>query len=401
MTPQDRPIGVGLAGLGLGAALTVPHIAADPRFRLVAAADPRPEARDAFVAAVGGRTYAGIEEMAPDPDVELVYVSTPHYLHHDHALAAIEAGRHVLIEKPLARTATQAAAIVQAARARGVRALYGHTHALDPVIQAMARLVRSGEIGRLGAIVNLNFNDIVYRPRADWELDGRVSGGSPFIQGAHQIDIARWIAGAPITRAMGWSSMLDPRRPMAGTHAAMLEFENGAAASLVLSGYGHFDSARWMGWMAESGDPRPPSAHRDTFAGFEQRSTDAQEARARNARRIGVQPLQTTPGPAHHEVFGVTIVSAQVADVRQVRSGVLIEAGNRRRQLKIPPRSGRLVMLDEAFRAIRGEADVEIDAAWGVETVRIAELIERNATVAGGPDGEVAERRSPGDRSGG
>src|SRR5687768_6350785 len=137
---EDPPIAVGLVGLGLGAALTVPYIASDPRFRIVAAADPRPEARDAFVAAVGGRVYETVDGVASDPEVELVYVSTPHFMHYDHALVAIDAGRHVLVEKPLARTAEDAAAIVEAARRAGVRALYGHTHALDPVVQAMAEL---------------------------------------------------------------------------------------------------------------------------------------------------------------------------------------------------------------------------------------------------------------------
>jgi phthalate 4,5-cis-dihydrodiol dehydrogenase len=390
---NEHVIGVGLAGLGLGASLTVPYIAVDSRFRLVAAADPRPEARDAFVAATGGRPYPDIAAMARDPGVELVYVSTPHYMHRDHALTAIEAGRHVLVEKPLTRTAAEAVELVEAAGRRGVRALYGHTHAFDPVIQEMARLVEAGEVGRLGAIVNLNFNDIVYRPRADWELDGATSGGSPFIQGAHQIDIARWIAGAPVTRVMGWSAILDARRPMPGTHAAMLQFENGAAATLVLSGYAHFDTARWMDWRAESGDPRPRTAHRDTATAFERRARgEVDEAAARNSRRIGLQPLATHPGSPRHEVFGVTIVSAERGDLRQSPSGVILEAGATSRRIRIAPRSGRSIMLDEAHRAIRGGEAVAIDAAWSVETVRIAGLIERGAIAARAtPDGELRE----------
>jgi phthalate 4,5-cis-dihydrodiol dehydrogenase len=292
----------------------------------------------------------------------------------------------VLVEKPLARTADQAEAIVRAAQVRGVRALYGHTHAQDPVIQEMARLVRSGEVGQLGAIVTMNFNDLVYRPRAEWELDGQVSGGSPFIQGAHQIDIARWIAGVRVVRAMGSSAVLDPERPMPGTHTAMLEFENGAAASIVFSGYAHFDTARWIDWRAESGDRREPSTHRTTVTAYNaRRSGETDEATARNARRIGAQPLRTRPGPPQHETFGVTIVAAQLADLRQTPSGLLVEAGTSTRRVRIPPRSGRTVMLDGAYRAIRGEEEIEIDAAWAVETVRIAEVIERGETAVYDP----------------
>ncbi len=396
---QHLPIPVGLAGLGLGAALTVPYIASDPRFRIVAAADPRPEARDAFVAAVGGRVYQTVEGVASDPEVELVYISTPHFMHREHALVAIDAGRHVLVEKPLARTAEDATAIVDAARRTGMRALYGHTHALDPVVQAMADLVRSGEMGALGSVLNLNYNDLLYRPRAAWELDASISGGSPFIQGAHQIDIVRWIAGSPVTRVMGWSATLDPERPMPATHAAMLQFASGAAATMLLSGYAHFDSARWIGWRAESGDPRPHSTHQDTLRGYAARRVGSvDESEARNARRIGAQPFQTRVAADRHETFGVTIVSAARGDVRQVASGLLLEGEGGRRRVPIPPRSGRSVMLDTAHRAIRLDMEVEIDAAWGVETVRIAQVMEHSGIAARG-EGELALLDVPGDNA--
>jgi len=382
-----RPIRVGLGGLGLGSALTVPYIASDARYRIVAAADPRKEARDAFVAALGGRTYSDVEALSGDRDVELVYVSTPHFMHREHAIALVEAKRHVLVEKPLARTADDAAAIVDAARRNGVWALYGHTHAFDPVIQRMADIVRSGELGRLGTIQTFNYNDLLYRPRAEWELDPIVSGGSPFIMGAHQIDIVRWIAGSPIKRVMGWSAALDEERPMPATHAAMVEFENGAAGSLLLSGYAHFDSARWLGWRAESGDPRPRTSHRDTLAGYQARREGvADEDNARDARRIGVQPLQTVPQLVGHETFGVTVVSCLGGDLRQTRSGLLIDEGLRTRRITIPVQSGRDVMLDAVHRALREEREPAIDAEWAVETVRIAQIIERRGFEARDPE---------------
>ncbi len=374
---RDRPIGVGLAGLGLGAALTVPWIASDPRFRIVAAADPRPEARDAFTAAIDGRTYVDIAELAEDPDVELVYISTPHFMHEAHALLAIDAGRHVLVEKPISRTVREAETIVEAARRAGVLALYGHTHAFDPPIRRMAELVRSGELGQLGMIVTLNYNDMVYRPRADWELDPVVSGGSAFIQAPHQIDIARWIAGSPVRHAMGWSATLDEMRPIAGTHLGMIEFENGAAATLAYSGYAHFDSARWIGWRGESGDRRPTATHRETLTGFGARKVRSEtDADARNTRRIGVQPMRTDPGVRRSETFGVTIVSCAGGDIRQIPSGLVIDEGSRTRHIRVPPDSGRATMLDEAHAAIRMDRPPTIDAAWAVETVRICRLLE-------------------------
>jgi hypothetical protein len=87
-------------------------------------------------------------------------------------------------------------------------------------------------------------------------------------------------------------------------------------------------------------------------------------------------------------VFGITIVSGELADLRQVPSGVLVESGLRTRRVRIPPASGRSTMLDLAYRAIRDDIEVDIDAAWGVETVRIAELMERSDVAGRQPRGD-------------
>lgn len=97
-----------------------------------------------------------------------------------------------------------------------------------------------------------------------------------------------------------------------------------------------------------------------------------------------------------HETFGVTIVSAALADVRQVPSGLLIEGDAGTRRIRIRPRSGRSVMLDKAHEAIRLGTEVEIDAAWGVETVRIAQVMERGGFAARG-QADTALRDVPGD----
>jgi phthalate 4,5-cis-dihydrodiol dehydrogenase len=365
---------LGIAGLGLGALFALPWMRRDPRFELVAAADPRPEAGEQFAHAYGGTAYDSVERMCDDPAVELVYVATPHYMHAEHALTAIERGKHVLIEKPLARSVEEAEAIVAAAERAGVQALYGHSHALDPAIQEMGRLVRSGEVGPLGFVLSFNYNDVLYRPRAEWELDPARSGGTPFIQGAHQVDIVRSIAGSRMTSVQGWSAVLDPARRVPGAHQATLTFESGAAATVVFSGHGHFDSAEWIDWAGESGAPRDPETHRRTHTAYLERD-GAQEAEARDGRRFGAGELPTAVEPDLMENFGVTIASCAGADLRSTGSGLVIESGRERTTVDLPASSGRQLLLDEVHAAVVDGVPAQIDARWALDTVRACEAM--------------------------
>src|SRR5690348_11274769 len=98
----------------------LPTFAADPRARLVAAADPRPEARERFAAEFGGTTYARVEDLCADSAVDVVYVATPHQFHAPHAIIAARYGKHLLVEKPLALTLEDCDAAIAAVRDAGV-----------------------------------------------------------------------------------------------------------------------------------------------------------------------------------------------------------------------------------------------------------------------------------------
>src|SRR5205823_5810703 len=93
---------VGVCGLGRAFLLTAPALIGDPRVRIVAAAEPRAEGRARFEADFKGRAYADIAGLCADPDVDLVYIASPHALHGAQAVAAAKAGKHVLVEKPMA-----------------------------------------------------------------------------------------------------------------------------------------------------------------------------------------------------------------------------------------------------------------------------------------------------------
>src|SRR4051812_38439811 len=111
---------LGICGLGRAFMLMLPTLVRDRRFSLVAAATPDAAERARFASELGGRGYATMAELSADPDVDAIYIASPHQLHAEHALQAIAAGKHLLVEKPLAVSLADGAAMVNAARAAGI-----------------------------------------------------------------------------------------------------------------------------------------------------------------------------------------------------------------------------------------------------------------------------------------
>src|SRR5512141_34528 len=115
MNAQDTQLRLGVAGLGRGFMVMLPTFRHDPRVRLVAAADPRRGSREQFVRDFGGRTYADFRALCDDPDVDAIYIATPHQFHAEHVVAAAARGKHVLVEKPMAVTLSECATMIEAA----------------------------------------------------------------------------------------------------------------------------------------------------------------------------------------------------------------------------------------------------------------------------------------------
>ena len=129
------------------------------------------------------------------------------------------------------------------------------TNLFDPAVRAIRKLVASGEMGALGMINSFNYTNFLYRPRRPEELDTSKGGGILFNQVPHQIDTARLIGGGRVRSVRAQASVLDPLRPTEGSCVAFLQFEGGVAASLVYSGYDHFDSDEWHFGISERGSP--------------------------------------------------------------------------------------------------------------------------------------------------
>lgn len=374
---NQRRLKLGVIGLGRAFSLMAPTFAGDKRVVLVAAADPREAARARFAADFGARAYATAEELCADPDVDAVYVATPHQFHAQQAVLAARHGKHLLIEKPLALTLEDCAAIVAAARDAGVHLVVGHSHSFDAPVQKLRALVQSGAFGTVRMINAINYTDYLYRPRRPEELDTGQGGGAVYNQAAHQVDVVRFIAGGLVTGVRAMTGTWDKARPTEGAYAALLTFAGGVFASLTYNGYGHFDSDEWQGWIGEMGRQKTPqaAASRMTF------TNAAAEAAYKNARNYGGDNYKsaTTP-PVAHNHFGTLLVSCDRADLRALPNGVMIyENGSGRLDELPPPSVPRSEVIDELYRAVVHDEKPLHDGPWAMATMEVVLAMLRSA----------------------
>jgi phthalate 4,5-cis-dihydrodiol dehydrogenase len=251
---------IGVAGLGRAFQLMLPTLVAHPVIELAAAADPRSEARDRFAADFSARVYVSVEEMCADPDVQAVYVATPHQFHAVNVIAAASHSKHVLVEKPMALTLNECLAMITATRRAGVRMVIGHSHSFDAPILRTRELIASGEFGPLRMINALNYTDFLYRPRRPEELKTESGGGVIFNQAPHHVDVVRLLGGGLVRSVSAVTGNWDAARPTEGAYSAIVKFATGAHATITYSGYAHFDSDELLDWIAESGLPKKPGS---------------------------------------------------------------------------------------------------------------------------------------------
>lgn len=375
---ETAPVGVGVIGLGRGFVLMLPAFRNDARLRLVAACAPRAESRAAFEAEFGGRTYADVEAMCADPAVDIVYVATPHEMHCAHVIAAARAGKHVIVDKPMAITMDDARAMVEACRDAGVHLIVGPSHSFDAPVATALGLIRSGEFGRVRMIHALNYTDFLYRPRRPEELDTAKGGGVIFSQAIHQIDIVRLLAGGLGESVFAHTGKWDPDRPTEGAYSALVAFAGGAFASLTYSGYAHFDSDEWMGWTGELGNAKDPDAHGSARRKLATVASPDEEARLKSTRTYGYGDMP--PPAAHHEHFGPVIISCDRADLRLTPDGVEIHGDTERSFIAAPPLTHpRREVVDAMVDAVRGGTSPVQTGAWGLASLEICHAILESA----------------------
>jgi len=373
----SNPIRLGVAGLGRAFVLMLPTFRNDPRVKLVAASAPRAESRAAFEAEFGGSGYASVEEMAADPEVEAVYIATPHQMHAAHVAAVAAAGKHILVDKPLSVTMEDADKMVEAARSAGVYLIVGPSHSFDPPVVHASQIIESGQFGAVRMVQAFNYTDFLYRPRRPEELRTEEGGGVLFSQGVHQIDIVRLLCGGRARSVTAMTGAWDPERPTEGAYSALMDFENGAFATLTYSGYAHFDSDIWMDNVAELGGQKHPAGYGAARRALRQHDP-TEEAKLKSSRTYGAG---TVPPPAqNNEHFGPIIVLCDHADLRLRPGGIDIFGDTERHVVHAPVNvAPRKTVIDALHAAVRQNIAPPQTAAWGRASLEVCHAILRSA----------------------
>lgn len=195
---SSQPVRAGVVGLGRsGWHLHVQVMQRMEGFEVTAVADPMEERREEAIQATGCTAYTDPEALIQDDRIELVVVATPSHTHADLACKALEAGKHVLVEKPMAMSVEEADRMIEAANKSNRLLTVYQLRRLDPDYVRLREILDSGVLGPL-VLVRLARHS--YRRRSDWQTLRKFGGGMLNNWGAHIVDQGLEILGGPVDR---------------------------------------------------------------------------------------------------------------------------------------------------------------------------------------------------------
>jgi predicted dehydrogenase len=221
---QDAPVNVAVVGYGYWGPNIVRNVMERPELSLWGLCELN-EARVADFSRryPGVRTCDSFEQVLADPTVDGVSIATPPATHYPLAKQALEAGKHVLVEKPLATNALDAQDLVELAERSGLVLMPGHTFLYSPAVNKVRDLIVSGELGELFFITSSRMNLGIYQP------DGVINDLAP-----HDLSILLYWLDRPVTRVAASGNAVF-RSDVPETAFLTLTFDNGPTANVQLS----------------------------------------------------------------------------------------------------------------------------------------------------------------------
>jgi predicted dehydrogenase len=253
-----KPLRVGLLGTGfmgkchaLAWNAVAPTFGDVPRPRLVALGEATQELAERRALEFGfERATTDWRALVTDPDVDVVSITTPNNFHADMAIAALEAGKHVWCEKPMATSLADAERMGAAARASGCVAVLGYNYIQNPIVRLMRRLLECGEIGTVNHVRIEMDEDFMADPNAPFAWKNEAGSGYGALDdfGVHPLSLIHTLLGG-IARVCGHMSKAYPDRPLADggrrpvetndIATVLIELANGASGLLA------FNRAAW------------------------------------------------------------------------------------------------------------------------------------------------------------
>ncbi|HEV2107177.1 MAG TPA: Gfo/Idh/MocA family oxidoreductase [Thermomicrobiales bacterium] len=272
---RTRPIRVAVLGTGFGASAHIPALKALPEAEVVGVCARHQEHALSTAAKYQiPMATTDFRGLVRDGDVDAVIVAAPPHLHHQMTLAALDAGKHVLCEKPMARNTAESRDMVKMAAGAGLIAMVNHEFRYVPVRQRIRELIDEGYIGAPQAATLTVFRSSLADPQGrafGWLMEQEKAGGMLGATGSHHIDALRWWFGE-ITAVAGATATMVTRRRLPDSsamgrvdaddnYAFILRFANGAMATVHVTTTAAVDSAEEI---VLSGSDGMLMAHGDT-----------------------------------------------------------------------------------------------------------------------------------------
>lgn len=340
MSSADGQVRVGLVGLGNSGWFyhAQAHLAGSRDFELTAVCSEQAGRAQEAAAQFGGRPYTDWRQMVQAPDVELVVLALPHHLHRDVAVAAATAGKHVLVEKPIAVTTAEADEMIEAADQAGVLLSVFHQRRWEQDFQVIRQAVADGLIGDLWRVEVARTHAGRYRTAGtdqphvgddvlEWPHRRDCGGGISYLVAPHPVDQLLQLVGEPAT---------------------------------TITGRVH----------------QHPGDDVEHYIGIEAAFPSGVMGRVDVFRRAGIAPNRFA-------VYGTagTLVSRKATEVEVVR----VDAEPRSFSGLQPPTRQGDELYDGLFQAIRHGAPLPVTAQQGRDAVEVLELALRSAAQGGVP----------------
>jgi predicted dehydrogenase len=202
MSTQRREFGVGVVGCGGFGLFALQQFVQVPGVRLVGMAGTHREAARSAARRFGLPDVVEVDALLGMPGLDLVYIATPPFLHYPHAMQALQAGKHVLVEKPTALHLDEADALVAAARARGLLLATNLIQRYNPLFDAVRGLLERKPLGELLHASFENYASDEGLPADHWFWDRSKSGGIFIEHGVHFFDLfAGWLGPGTVEAA--------------------------------------------------------------------------------------------------------------------------------------------------------------------------------------------------------
>jgi len=284
---SQEPVRYGVVGLGrAGWNIHVAGLRNRPDAKIVAVVDPVEERRQQAHTELGAKGYTELSQLLADPDVEVVVVATPSVSHGPDTIAALKAGKHVVVEKPMAMNVEEADRMIQTARETGKKLFVHQNYRFFADYNFMKETIESGILGRV-----FHFRNYInaFSRRNDWQTLAKNGGGVLNNTCPHFIDQILQFLGAPVKLVVGDLQQIVSAGDVEDHVKAFFRAENGVTADMEISNAQNV-AVKLPKWIIAG------SAGTLT--------TDGKTATINYYDASKVQPLQVVEGPAADRKYG-------------------------------------------------------------------------------------------------